>query len=127
MTKTPLLAILLFINLSALAQPKTEQEVRSLLCHKWKVTHMETAERKVAVPAEYELYMDIRSNGTLIELEPEGEHNGKWKYEHETRTFITDDDDGIKKHEVIKINEKEFIIKSDLGGELVNLIMKRVN
>ena len=128
MTKFPLLAILLFIGISGFSQTQTEQEIKALLCHKWKVTHMEVGGQKVAVPAEFsELYLDIKSNGTLIEIEPEGEHKGTWSYQHKTKTFITDDEDGIKKHEIVKINETEFIMKSDLKGLLMSLIMKRVN
>ena len=126
MIKFPLLTILLFVFGSAFAQTQTEKEVKDLICGKWQLTHMEMGGQKVPVPPEFaETYLEMKADGTLIEIDPSKEQKGKWSYDHKTKTLITNDEDGEKKHELIKISDTELIIKSDLDGMMVNLIMKK--
>ena len=125
--KFPLLAILLFVFGSAFSQTQTEKEVKDLLMHKWKLTHFEMNGQKSPVPAEIgDSFLDIKADGVLIEIDPSKETKAKWSYDHKTKTFTTDDEDGVKKHELIKISDTELILKSDLEGMLINLILKRV-
>ena len=129
MKKLPLLVILLFVGAFAFGQTQSEKEVKDLLTHKWKVTHMEMNGQKTPIPEELgEIFLEMKADGTFIGTEPGGkEEKGKWSYDHKTKTITTVDEEGEKKHELIKVSDTELTIKSDLDGMLISLIMKRVN
>src|SRR6185436_10210685 len=101
MTKFPLLAILLFIGASAFAQTQTEKEIKDLLCHKWKLTHMESGGQKIPVPTEFgDSFLDFKADGTVIEIDASEEQKAKWTYDHKTKTITTEDKEGTEKYEI---------------------------
>jgi len=131
MNKILLFSVFLFITASSFAQKDTtrsEQEVKTLLCHKWKVTHIEMNGQKIPLPPELgESSLEIIADGTLIEKDATEEIKGKWSYDHKTKILTTDDRDGIIKHVILKISETELIFKSEVDGTEMNLIMKRLD
>ena len=128
MTKFPLLAILLFIAASAFAQTNTEKEVKNLLAHKWKATHMEKGGQKTPLPAEAgDWYLDLKADGTLIMLDSEGQKKGKWSYNHKTKTLTTTTDLDPWNFQVVKVNATELILKATEDGVTTTGYMKRVN
>ena len=135
MKKTILLILLIFTIINSQAvfaqtkpQSQTEQEIKTMLCHKWKLTHMETQGERNSLPPDMgESYMLLKSDGTLIETDEGKDYQGKWAYDHKTMTLKTDDKDGVEKHKIIKITDTELIIKSKFDGMAMNMIMKRID
>jgi len=128
MTKLPLLAVLLFIGASAFAQTQTEKEIKDLLAHKWKLTHVEVGGQKMEVPAGVgDSFLDFKADGTILKIDSEEEQKGKWVYDHKTKIITTEDKDGTEKYEIIKISETEFSFKVTDEGQKITMTLKRVN
>ena len=73
MKKFPLLTIVLFLFTASFAQTQTEKEVKDLLAHKWKLTHMEQGGQKMEVPAEFgDSFLDFKADGTITEIDQTG-------------------------------------------------------
>ena len=128
MKKFPLLAIVLFLITASFAQTQTEKEVKDLLAHKWKLTHMEEGGQKIAIPTEFgDSFLDFNADGTITEIDSKGQEKGKWTYDHKTKTITSEVKKEVVKYEVIKITETELVIKATLEDMVMNLHMKRVN
>jgi hypothetical protein len=128
MMKFPLLAILLFISGSAFAQTQTEKEIKSLLTNKWKATQVKAGDQILPIQAALETaFLDIKPNGTLIAGESTKQKNGKWRYDHKTKTLTTEMEKNTLKHEVVRISKTELVLRSVIEGIILNLSMKRVN
>jgi len=130
MTKFSLLAIVLFISASIFGQIQSEKEIKSLLAHKWKATHMEEGGQKMPVPAEAsDWFLDIKADGTFIMLDSEGLKQSKWNYDHRTKTFtVSNEIDPLDpwKFEIIKVTETELAMKMKEEGETMIMYLKRV-
>ena len=116
------LSILLTTSISSISQSTpTEQETRTLLCHKWKAISIEIQGEKES--QDEDLYITFLKNGTFIDSE-EGNKPSKekWTYNHKTMTITTGDI--IKK--ILTINEKELKISTKMDGESIILSLKRV-
>jgi Lipocalin-like domain len=125
--KFPLLAILLFVFGSAFSQTQTEKQVKDLLVHKWKLTHMEEGGQKIAVPAEFgDSFLDFNADGTITEIDSKSQEKGKWSYDHKTKTITSEVKKEVVKYEVIKITDTELVIKATIEDMVMNLYMKRV-
>jgi len=108
--------------------PKTEQEIKTLLCHKWKLTAMEAKGQKVELPPDMgNSFVSFKNDGTLVETDEGKDYQGRWTYDHRTMTLTTNDKDGIENQKIVKISEVELIIKSKWQEITMNLIMKRVD
>ena len=98
-------------------QHKTEQEIKDLLCHKWKVTFSETGGKKVAMTSQtVEVYLLFKIDGTFIETDDGKDSQGIWSYNHKTLTFETKDKDGIQKHTIARISKTDFVYKDNIVG-----------
>jgi hypothetical protein len=128
MTKFPLLAVMLLITASAFAQTQTEKEIKELLCHKWKLTHMEQDGKKMEVPAAFgESFLDFRADGTILMIDAEKEEKNKWSYDHKTKTITTQSEAEVQKFEIIKISATELVLNGILEDMKMGMYMKRVN
>ncbi|HEV8271423.1 MAG TPA: hypothetical protein VGQ04_08965 [Chitinophagaceae bacterium] len=131
MIKFPLLAILLFVGAFLFGQTRSEKEIKDLLAHKWKATHMEQGGQKMPIPTEAgDSFLDIKADGTLIEISSEGQKKSKWSYDHRTKTFtVSNEVDPLDpwKFELIKVSETELVIKATEDGMTMNMYLKRVN
>ena len=126
MTKFPLLAILLFIGAFVFGQTQTEKEVKDLLAHKWKLTHVEIGGQKIEVPAGVgDSFLDFKADGTILKIDSEEEQKGKWTYDHKTKIIITEDEDGVEKYEIVKITATEFSFKVTDEGQTMTMTLKR--
>ena len=129
MTKLALLTILFFVGASVFGQTQSEKEIKGLLAHKWKFTHVEQGGQKIPAPAEAEdWFIDIKADGTFNMLDAEGLKKGKWSYEHNTKAFtFSNQVDPLDpwKFELVKVSETELVIKAKEDG--VIMYLKRVN
>jgi len=128
MKKFPLLTIVLFLFTSLFAQTQTEKEVKDLLAHKWKATHMEEqGGQKTPIPAETgDSFLDIKADGTYIMINSKEQKEDKWSYDHKTKTLTFTDALDPWKFEVIKISDTELVMKMIEEGETMIMYLKRV-
>ena len=135
MNKT--LILFLFALLAALSNTvsgqskvpqRTAQDIKSMLCHKWKLTHMEANGKRMALPPEMgEATVTFKSDGTLIETDEGQKFGGKWTYFHKSMTLLIDDKDGKQKQNILKLTPTQLILKSDYKGLSMNMIMKKID
>ena len=115
--------LLSFLSFNAHGQPKlTEQEVKSMLCHKWQVLSMEVEGEQMS--ADEEIYITFLANGTFIDSQ-EGDQSSKskWTYSHNTMTVTTG---GVAKR-ILNIDDKQLKFKSKMGGQTAIMTLKRVD
>ncbi len=126
------LCLLIPLSFTAYGQPKlpqkTEREVKMMLCHRWKLTHMEASGKRMKLPPEMgEATVTFNSDGTLIEADEGQRFAGKWAYIHKSMSLITDDRDGKQKQTILKITPAQLILKADYQGMAMNMIMSRID
>jgi hypothetical protein len=109
-----------------LSKVKTENEIKAMLCQKWKPTHMESEGQRFAIPPEMETFVTFKADGSLTEVDEGSTSTGKWTYDYKTRTLNTDDKDGKESHKIITITPKQLIISSQFKGITMKTIMKSV-
>jgi hypothetical protein len=108
-------------------QAKTEQEVKTLLCHKWLLTHMEVEGEKVEVDEEMsDSYLVFKKDGSLSEMNGSTTIASRWTYDHKNKTVSTGDE-GQEKFKLVKITNTELILQTDVDDMVMNLIMKRID
>ncbi len=108
-------------------QPMTEQEVITLLCHKWKYTGFESDGLKLPLPRKWmDAYLLFKSDGTIIKNEDGEDIIGKWTYEHKKVTLKIEDKKGTEKLKIIKITDTEFISHSSIDPVRTNITMIRI-
>jgi hypothetical protein len=70
-------------------QPITEQDVLTLLCHKWEYKEYISDGMKLPYPRKWiDAYLLFKSDGTIIKRENDEDFVGKWSYNHK-RLIIT--------------------------------------
>jgi len=100
----------------------TEQEVKTMLCHKWQAMTMEIQGEKIS--ADEDLYITFLKNGTFIDSqEGNNEPNEKWTYTHSTMTITTG---GIIK-KILKIDDKQLKLRTKMEGQNTIVTLKRVD
>ena len=107
----------------AIGQSKlTEQEVKAMLCHKWKAITMELQGEHMV--ADENIYITFLKDGTFIDSQ-EGytSQKSKWTYTHSTMTVTTG---GVLK-KILKIDDKELKFKSKMDGQTITVTLKRVD
>jgi hypothetical protein len=101
---------------------QTEQETRTLLCHKWKAVSIEIQGEKES--QDEDLYITFLKDGTFIDSDNGNKPSKeKWTYNHKTKTLITGDI--IKK--IVTINEKELKLSTEMDGQNIIVTLKRVD
>jgi hypothetical protein len=107
---------------NAIGQSKlTEQDVKALLCHKWKVVIMEVEGEQHKV--DEDLYITFLKDGTFIDSQDGNKPPKlKWTYNHSTMTVKTG---GVLK--ILKIDDKELKLKSIDDGKPIGVTLKRVD
>jgi hypothetical protein len=129
----PLLFFILIFSLyNALAQNNvkqlTEPQVKSMLCHKWKLSYLEGKGKKMNVPESApKLYLEFVSNGTLNETDGKKNYHGKWVYNTATNIITTDDQDGKEEYTLITVTNELLVLKNKFRGVLINLGMSRAD
>ena len=128
MKRLSIFPILLFISLAPFAQKQSEKEVKNLLCHKWKLDHAKAGDERFNLPPGFgNTFLDIKSNGTVISGDPNKQKKGKWRYDHKTKTLITETEGNSLKHQLIKITKTLLILKSTIETIQLEMVMKRID
>jgi hypothetical protein len=110
------------------SKPLAEQDVKSLLCHKWNLSYLEGMGKKISVPGKSpQLLLEFVKDGTLNEKAGKKNYTGKWSYNHDTHIITTNDQDGKEEYTIVNISEAELVIRNKFKRVIVNLGMQRVN
>jgi hypothetical protein len=129
------ISIMVFIMLSSNAisqghtQNESEQNIKTLLCQKWKPTKGEAQGKAFPfIPLSIKLFMIFKPDGSFKKADGDGEFDaGKWKYSHKTMTLYIDDvEDGKLIYKIVKITKEELIMTTKYEGETIKIFMSRV-
>jgi hypothetical protein len=118
--------ILLSLNIEATSQiPQgTENEVKTLLCNKWKMTIMESQGITQKIPSDKSVYFFFRKNGVVSLAAAGDSHDEYWTYDHDTKTIIVKENNIAKNNDVfkiLKIDDKTLVLNFNSGGMIGTL------
>lgn len=106
----------------------SEAQIKSLVCHKWKLTYLEIKGKKKEIPAKLpESLLIFLPDGKLQELQGKEKFDGSWSYNHTTKTVTTIDKDGTEHHKIINLSQDEFVMNGKYQGFTFNMGFKRVD
>ncbi len=106
----------------------SEAQIKSLLCHKWKLTYLEFQGKKKEIPAKLpQSLLIFLPDGNLQEFEGTKKYDGKWTYNHTTKTLVTIDKDGTENHKIVDITNEQFVMDGKFKGFKFNMGLKRVD
>jgi len=108
-------------------QNKSEEEIKILLCQKWKLMRFEAQGKPISLPsASKEFYMIFKTGGGFKKVDT-GEFEGKWRYSHKTRTLSIDDDwEGARTYKIVNITRDKLILSFKFGKETVEMFLERI-
>ena len=105
-----------------------EAQIKTLFCHKWKLTFLEYKGKKKEIPAKLPVSLLVfLADGKLQEFEGTKKYDGTWTYNHSTKTIVTVDQDGTEHHKIIELSNTEFIMNGKYQGFTFNMGFKRAN
>jgi hypothetical protein len=97
----------------------TEENIKNLLCNKWKMAIMEVQGVTQKMPADNPMYFSFKKDGT-VSLTAAGEsHNEYWSYDHNTKTIFIQETKTIEtkdEFKIVKINDQELVLKINSDG-----------
>ena len=67
------------------------------------------------------------TDGNLQEFEGSKKYDGKWTYNHSTKTVVTVDKDGTENHKIINLTDDEFVMNGKYQGFTFNMGFKRLD
>ena len=106
---------------NAIGQSKlTEQEVKTLLCHKWKLVIMEVQGEQHNV--DDDLFLTFLKDGTFIDSQDGNKPQKKWTYNHSTMTVKA-----VGAFKILKIDDKGLKLKPIEDKEIISVTLKRVD
>jgi hypothetical protein len=105
----------------------TEQQIRTMLCYKWKLSFLEYKGKKKEIPAKLPAsYIVFLPDGKLEQFEDKNKYLGTWTYNHSTKTVTTIDKDGTEKHTIINLDAKVFVMNGKYQGFTFNMGFSKV-
>jgi hypothetical protein len=123
--QSPFLVIIILLLLSCfqgISQTKStvlsEQETKSLLCHKWRVVSLTVSGEKIPMEKDDIYVIAFFTDGRFLDSQ-EGEE--KWTYNHATRTITT----GNVPKKIIRITDTELVLRSKHKEGVAVLTLKR--
>ena len=106
----------------------TEAEIKSLFCHKWKLTYLEYKGKRKEIPGKLPASLLIfLQDGKLQEFEGTKKYDGSWTYSHTSKTIITVDKDGTENHKIIELSNDHFVMNGKYQGITFNIGFKRID
>jgi len=133
MKKLILSAFLLIVTATAIfandaLNKLTEEQVKKMVCHKWKLTFLEYNSKKKEIPGSVPTsYIGFLANGTFYQTEGKMTYNGTWTYNHAAKTITTVDKDGTEKHAIIDLNTEQFTMNGKYKGATFNMGLKKAD
>jgi len=106
---------------------QTEQEVRKLLMHKWKITGMDLDGRTIPMPEEMTEFFTFKANNIFIDNSDGKDSKGKWTYNHKTKTITTTEDGDIQLHKIVKLTGTDLVVTAKTDEGMSNLLLKRTD
>lgn len=104
----------------------TEQQIKTMLCQKWKLTYLEYKGKKKEIPAKVPAsHILFLPDGKLEEFEGDKKYTGTWTYNHTTKTITTIDKDGTEKHTIIDLGNDAFVMNGKYKGFTFNMGFKK--
>lgn len=106
----------------------TEAEIKSLFCHKWKLTYLEYKGKRKEIPGKLPASLLVfLQDGKLQEFEGAKKYDGTWTYSHASKTIITVDRDGTENHKIIELTNEQFVMNGKYQGLTFNIGFKRAD
>ena len=115
-------------NASDALNTLSEQQVKTMLCHKWKLTYLEYKGKKKDIPTNVpESFIGFLADGTLYQTEGKMKYTGTWTYNHATKTVTTIDKDGTEKHTIVDLGKDLFVMNGKYKGFVFNMGLKKAD
>lgn len=106
----------------------TESQIKTAICHKWKLIYLEGKGKKVTIPNNGPvLILGFNADGKLFESDGKTNYNGTWTYNHSTFTITTNDKDGEEKHILLDVTNNQLVMKSKFKGIPFNMGLQIVD
>jgi len=125
-----LFAVAIFFSQSVTAQGITEQEVKSMLCHKWKYSGLRMGSQNLPLPSPERLgglYLEFKADGTTLRTGNDEDIPGKWSYTHKTLTIQIEDKIGKFKYKITSLTDSQFIYREKVAGVYDEMILIRAD
>ena len=117
-------SFLLFADIKTL----TEQQIKDMVSHKWRLTTIEVKGKTIEVTDDKPMIaLKFNNNGTMDEYAGDKHFTGNWTYTHTDYTIETKDKDGKEKHTILDISDKFLKMTTKFMGMKVVYVMKRVD
>lgn len=106
----------------------SEQQLKTMLCHKWKLTFLEYQGKRKEIPQNVPAsYIGFLSDGTMYQIEGKMNYKGTWTYNHATKTITTIDKDGTELHTIVELNDQQFVMNGKYKGYIFNMGLKKAD
>ena len=104
---------------------KTEQEIRTLICHKWFPDSLQMGGEKISakIAGIEKDFIYFHRDGTFSDPTTKPGDKNNWQYNHQTKSITTEG--GVKK--ILVIDERILVLSADMDGEKVKIFLKKHN
>lgn len=108
--------------------PLTEQEVITLLCHKWTYKEFLSDGQKLPYPGKWiDAYLLFKSDGTIIKRENDQELMGTWSYNHKRIMITIEFKKEKERWRIQSMSDTEFMFREYGDPPGFSTVMKRSN
>jgi dipeptidyl aminopeptidase/acylaminoacyl peptidase len=109
-------------------QPMTEQEVLTLLCHKWEYKEYLSDGQKLPYPRKWiDASLLFKSDGSIIKREDDKDVTGIWSYNHKRLLITIEFQKEKERWRIQNISEKEFMFREYNDPPGFSTVMLRVD
>jgi hypothetical protein len=109
-------------------QPITEQDVLTLLCHKWEYKEFMSDGQKLPYPRKWiDAFLLFKSDGTIIKRENDEDIIGKWSYSHKKLLITIEFQKEKERWRIQNISDTEFMFREYNGPPGFSTVMLRAD
>ena len=106
----------------------SEQQIKTLFCHKWKLNYLEFKGKRKEIPSSLpESILVFLNDGKLEQYEGKTKYTGTWTYNHSTKTITTIDKDGTEKYIIEEVGNELFVMSSKIKGFEFKMGLKKTS
>jgi len=103
-----------------------EQQIRSLLCQKWRLIVMDSDGRIINIPAGEASYLNFKNDGTYTDSTARFKvSNGLWTFNQSDKVLETIDKGGKSKIKIVTINSNELKTEIKYTNAIMFLTYKK--